>query len=46
VVQKDTDGRWYLVGITSYGVGCGSNLNFSYIIHFFLVEFFKNLKRK
>lgn len=25
LVQKDSDGRWYLVGITSYGVGCGTN---------------------
>lgn len=25
LVSKGSDGRWYLVGITSYGNGCGSN---------------------
>ena len=24
LVSKGTDGRWYLVGITSYGYGCGN----------------------
>jgi hypothetical protein len=25
VVKNNTDERWYLIGITSYGFGCGNN---------------------
>lgn len=24
LVSKGTDGRWYLVGVTSFGIGCGN----------------------